>query len=251
MSSTVPTKLGLSSPPEPRRLLAFGAHPDDLEFGAGGVLAREAKAGTHLTFVICSRGEAASHGRPEDRENEARNAARILGADVEFLALGGDAHLASTPEVAIQLASVIRRLRPDWVLAPTVSANQHPDHAALGRSVRDAARIARYGGLAELKGQSPHALSLLLHYAVGPEGEPAGEQGVWCDVSDPEIMTLWQAAMAAHASQTRAREYVELQLTRARLLGLRAGVGHAQALYPADPLLVDGLAQLGRGARRF
>jgi hypothetical protein len=45
---------------------------------------------------------------------------------------------------------------------------------------------------------------------------------VWCDVSDPEIMALWQAAMAAHASQTRAREYVELQLTRARLLGLRA-----------------------------
>ena len=106
MSSTVPTKPGLSSPPEPRRLLAFGAHPDDLEFGAGGVLAREAKAGTHLTFVICSRGEAASHGRPEDRENEARNAARILGAGVEFLALGGDAHLASTPEVAIQLAGV-------------------------------------------------------------------------------------------------------------------------------------------------
>jgi LmbE family N-acetylglucosaminyl deacetylase len=251
MSSTVPTKLGLSSPPEPHRLLAFGAHPDDLEFGAGAVLAREAKAGTQLTFVICSRGEASSHGHPEEREAEARKGAHILGADVEFLALGGDAHLASTPEVAIQLAGVIRRIRPDWVLAPTVAPNQHPDHAALGRSVRDAARLARFGGLAELKGQPPHALSLLLHYAVGPEGEPVGEQGVWCDVSDPEILVLWKAAMEAHASQTRAREYVELQLTRARLLGLRAGVGHAQALYPADPLVIDRLAVLGRGARRF
>jgi hypothetical protein len=64
-------------------------------------------------------------------------------------------------------------------------------------------------------------------------------------------MAAWKAAMAAHASQTSTREYVELLLTRARLLGLRAGVGYAQALYPADPLLVDGLAQLGRGARRF
>ncbi len=251
MSSTVPTKPGLSSPPEPRRLLAFGAHPDDLEFGAGAVLALEARAGTQLTFVICSRGEAATHGRPEEREAEARNAARILGADVEFLELGGDAHLESTPEVAITLAGVIRRFRPDCVLAPTVAPNQHPDHAALGRSVRDAARIARYGGLAELRGQPPHTLSLLLHYAVGPEGEPAGEPGVWCDVSDPGVMAAWKAAMEAHASQTGTREYVELLLTRARLLGLRAGVGYAQAVYPADPLLVEGLAQLGRGARRF
>ena len=251
MSSTVPTKPGLSSPPEPRRLLAFGAHPDDLEFGAGAVLAREARAGTQITFVICSRGEAATHGRPEEREIEARSAARILGADVEFLELGGDAHLVSTPEVAIKLAGVIRRFRPEWVLAPTMSPNQHPDHAALGRSVRDAARLARYGGLAELKGQPPHTLSLLLHYAVGPEGEPAGDPGVWCDVSDPDILALWRAAMEAHASQISTREYVELLLTRARLLGLRAGVGHAQALYPADPLVVDGLAQLGRGARRF
>lgn len=244
-------KPGQNSPPEARRLLAFGAHPDDVEFGAGAILAREARAGTALTFVLCSRGEAASHGTPADREAEARRAAHLIGAAVEFLDLGGDAHLASTPETAIQLARVIRRHRPLWVLAPTPEPNQHPDHAALGRSVRDAARLARYGGLAELNEAPAHAIELLLHYAVGPEGEPAGESGVWFDVSDPAIMATWKAAMEAHASQVRARDYVELQLTRARLLGLRAGVGHAQALYPADPLLVDGIAALGRGARRF
>ena len=57
--------------------------------------------------------------------------------------------------------------------------------------------------------------------------------------------------MKAHASQTSALSYVELQLTRARLRGLRAGVGYAIALFPNEPLLIQSLAQLGRGARAF
>jgi hypothetical protein len=57
--------------------------------------------------------------------------------------------------------------------------------------------------------------------------------------------------MEAHGSQTRARNYVELQVTRARLNGLRAGVGYAVALFPNDPLLIDSLAVLSGGANRF
>jgi hypothetical protein len=57
--------------------------------------------------------------------------------------------------------------------------------------------------------------------------------------------------MEAHVSQAAARNYVEMQLTRARLRGLRAGVGHAIALFPNDPLVLDSLAQVSRGARRF
>ena len=57
--------------------------------------------------------------------------------------------------------------------------------------------------------------------------------------------------MKAHASQVSARNYIELQLTRARLLGARAGIGHAIALFPNEPLVFESLAQMGRGARRF
>ena len=57
--------------------------------------------------------------------------------------------------------------------------------------------------------------------------------------------------MAAHASQARTRRYVELQLTRARLYGLRCGVEHAIALFPNDPLRFNSLEQLGGAARRF
>jgi hypothetical protein len=57
--------------------------------------------------------------------------------------------------------------------------------------------------------------------------------------------------MQAHVSQTSARNYVELQLTRARLHGLSAAVEYAAALFPADPLVFDSLAGLSRGARGF
>jgi pyruvate dehydrogenase complex dehydrogenase (E1) component len=70
-------------------------------------------------------------------------------------------------------------------------------------------------------------------------------------VSEPEIVAAWQVAMKAHASQTSARAYVELQLARARLNGLRAGVNHAIALYPSNALVLDSLAPLSRGARAF
>jgi hypothetical protein len=57
--------------------------------------------------------------------------------------------------------------------------------------------------------------------------------------------------MQAHASQMRTREYAELQLARARIRGLSAGVMHAQALFPNDPALFDSLLPLFRSARRF
>ena len=53
--------------PTTKPLLAFGAHPDDIEFGSGGVIALEAKLGRPVHLVVCSRGEAASNGTPAHR----------------------------------------------------------------------------------------------------------------------------------------------------------------------------------------
>jgi LmbE family N-acetylglucosaminyl deacetylase len=117
--------------------------------------------------------------------------------------------------------------------------------------VRDAARLARYGGLKELRRLAPHSIKQLFYYAVTPEAEPRGLTPVLLDVSAPEIVAAWTAAMRAHDSQVRARKYVELQLNRARVLGLRAGVEYAIALYPNDPILAAALEQVSGGARRF
>ena len=232
-------------------LLAFGAHPDDIEFGCGGVIAGETRAGRKAHFVICSRGETGTYGTPRQRTSEAKRAAALLGATIEFIELDGDAHLEIRAAHAIKLAGIVRRVRPGIVLAPSVVENQHPDHAKLGQLVRDAARLARYGGLKELRRSPAHAIGQLLFYAVTPEAEPSDISPVLVDVSEPAIISAWTAAMAAHESQVRARNYIELQITRARLMGARAGIGHAIALFPNDPPVIESLGQLSRSARRF
>lgn len=233
----------------PVSLLAFGAHPDDIEFGCGGVIARETREGRSAHFVVCSRGEAATNGDPAVRQREAEASAALLGATVEFVELDGDAHLEERVEHALVLAAILRRLRPAIVLAPTLVENQHPDHVRLGRLVQRAARLARYGGVKELLGAAPHAIGQLFYYAVTPDAEPSGALPVVVDVS--EAVGQWREAMDAHLSQSATRSYSEFQLARARVLGARAGVGHAIALYPNDPVVVNSLAALAKGARNF
>jgi N-acetylglucosamine malate deacetylase 1 len=232
-------------------LLAFGAHPDDLEFAVGGVIARETRAGRAAHLVVCSRGEAATNGTPAERTAEAERGAAALGATLEFVELGGDAHFDVTNTHTLALAAIIRRVQPEIVLAPSVVENQHPDHAKLGRMVRDAARLARYGGVAELKDQPRHSVRTLLYYAISPDAEPRELSPVLIDVSPPEVVAAWTAAMRAHATQAKTRDYVDMQLNRARLHGARCGVSHAITLFPADPLVFDSLSPLSHSARRF
>ncbi len=156
--------------PEPGPLLAFGAHPDDVEFGCGGVIALEVhrRAQGPRGRLLARRVGQLRHGRRAG--SRVRGGARILGASLEVIELDGDARLEVKAAHAIQLAGVIRRLRPAIVLAPTLVENQHPDHPRLGRLVGDAARIARYGGVAELRPFAPHAIEQLFftHWRRGP-----------------------------------------------------------------------------------
>lgn len=232
-------------------LLVFGAHPDDIEFGCGGVVALATQSGQSAHLVVCSRGESATNGTPRQRTAEAKRGAACLEASIDFLGLGGDAHFEVRVAHVLKLAAIIRRVRPGIVLAPSPVENQHPDHAVLGKMVRDAARLARYGGVKELRRQAAHAIGALHFYAVGGEGELAQEKPVYVDVSAPTVMTAWQRAMEAHATQARTRDYVKLQLARAAHHGARCGVAAAIPLYPSDPLVLDSLASLTRTARRF
>ena len=247
----MPTKPTPTAPPNGPLLLAFGANPDDIEFGCGGVIARETQAGHAAHFVVCSRGEAGTHGTPAQRTAEAKKSAALLGATLEFIDLGGDSHMEPKLAHTLKFAAILRRVRPRLVLAPTTVENQHPDHVAIGRMVRDAARLARYGGVAELMKLAPHTIDQLLFYAVTVEAEPADRSAVLMDVSEHAVVAAWTAAMEAHASQAKTRRYVGLHLARAKMHGVRCGAGHAVQLFPNDPLVCDSLATLGRAARQF
>jgi N-acetylglucosamine malate deacetylase 1 len=237
--------------PEPKlRLLAIGAHPDDIEFGCGGLLLVEAERGSKISLCLCSRGEAGSNGTPNEREAEARQAANLLRARLEVLEMGGDSHLEISAVNNIAIAQQIRARRPDILLSPTGSPDQHPDHLVVSQLCRNAARLARYGGLAELRDLPPHAIKHHFEYAITPGAEPPNERArLRVDIS--AHFERWVELMECHATQLRTRRYVELQATRARLLGLTSGVEYAQALYPVDDFLINDLAALPTSVRLF
>ncbi len=232
------------------RILAVGAHPDDIEFGCGGILLVEAARGSELALCVCSRGEAGSNGTPDEREAEARRAAQFLGATLEFLELGGDGHLEAAVANNIAVARQIRRTRPDILLAPIGSLDQHPDHAVVSQLCRNAARLARYGGLEELRDLAPHAIRHHLEYVITADTDSRRDQlTIRVDVSAQ--LARWIELMECHQTQLRTRNYIDLQTARARLLGIEAGVEYAQALYATDDMLVTSLAELPASVRLF
>ena len=231
------------------RLLAIGAHPDDIEFACGGILLVEVARGSEVFLRICSRGESGTNGTPDEREAEARAAAQSLRADLAFLDLGGDSHIEPSKANAFALAREIRTVKPDMLLTSVTTEDQHPDHATVGKLARDAARFARYGGITELRDLPPHAITHHLQYAVTAAAEPRDCTRIRVDIS--AHYEQWIALMECHQTQLRTRRYIDLQTARARLLGIEAGVEYAQALFANDDLLVDSLSDLPRSVRIF
>jgi LmbE family N-acetylglucosaminyl deacetylase len=231
-------------------LLAVGAHPDDIEFGCGGILLAEVDRGCAIALCVCSRGEAGTNGTPNERETEARQAAKLIGATIEFLDLGGDCRLDLSPGNALAIARLIRNVRPEVLLSPTGGGDQHPDHAIVSQLCRTAARLARYGGVEELGALQAHAISHHFEYAVTPGGEPPNDRlRVRVDISSH--YARWVELMNCHQTQLRTRRYLDLQTARARLLGLTSGVEYAQALFPGNDLLVNNLAALPASVRLY
>lgn len=229
------------------KVLAVGAHPDDIEFGCAPWLLLEKRAGAEIQLLVLSRGEAGSAGTPEEREQEARAAAGLLGAQIAFLDFRGDCLLEATPSNAIRIAAELRRYQPQLVLAPSLTPNQHPDHVAAGQLVRDACRLARYGGLMELKALPPHRIAQLYFYDITQHGVRAPD--LVADIS--AVMDDWEAMMRCHATQVLSKGYVELQKTAARLLGLGIGCEYAAGVYANDPLRVSRLGEITLSARNF
>jgi len=229
------------------KILAVGAHPDDVEFGCAPILIQEVRNGHEARILVTSKGEAASAGTPEERAQEARDAARVIGAAIQFLELGGDCHVENNTANAMTMAREIRRFKPDVILAPHLGENQHPDHSAVGKMVRDAARLARFGGLRDLEDLPPHPITSLYFYTI-----------TQVFIDPPELVVdvtaareTWEAAIQCHKSQMKTRNYPDLVMSRARTLGAAIGVEYAVGLWLNDPIRVASLRDLPLSSRYF
>ena len=139
--------------PIPARALAVGAHPDDVEFGCGGTLAKWSARGCEITHVVCTDGSKGSWDASADtaglvatRREEQIAAARALGGTGEVVFLGAeDGRLDPGRAMQDELALWLRRLRPEVVLGhdPWKRYRLHPDHRAAGFLLTDSLVAAR------------------------------------------------------------------------------------------------------------
>jgi LmbE family N-acetylglucosaminyl deacetylase len=229
------------------KILAVGPHPDDVEFGCAALLIQEVKKGNEVRILLASKGEASTSGSSEDRVEEARAAAKVIGAVVDFAELGGDCHIEDTIPNRLAIASEIRKFRPNIILSPHPDPNQHPDHVAVASMVRDASRLARYGGLEELKPLGPHSIDHLYYYSITQTF--GTKPDIVVDVSD--VHTQWVEAMRCHKTQMRTRSYVDLVESRARSLGAAIGADFAIGLWVNDPICLGSVSELTKTSRHY
>jgi N-acetylglucosamine malate deacetylase 1 len=173
-------------------ILAFGAHPDDVELFAGGTMAKMAAFGHSTGIVDMTRGELGTRGTPALRRKEAARAAGILGVKIrENLGLSdGDVH--ASPSARLKVIRVLRKYRPRVVLTHYWD-DRHPDHVNTSRLVSEA---VHHSGLAKIKtGQERFRPPTLLFFKLPPGVAPS----FVVDISD--FIAQRSAAIAAYRSQ--------------------------------------------------
>jgi len=138
-------------PFHPSRVVAVGAHPDDVEYFAGATLVRLRASGAQLTLVVCTDGGRGGRGLADPagvRRNEQARAADVVGADA-WIGLGHpDGALAPGEPLRSELVQEIRRVRPElvlahdprtvWTVVTGLTQPGHSDHRAAGQALLDA-----------------------------------------------------------------------------------------------------------------
>ncbi len=119
-------------------VIAFGAHPDDVELGAGGTVIRLISQGKKVGIVDLTRGQLGSRGTVTDRENEAAASAAILGIHARENLGMEDGFFVNDRDHRLAVIQMIRHYRPDVVLANAVT-DRHPDHGKGAALVSEAA----------------------------------------------------------------------------------------------------------------
>jgi bacillithiol biosynthesis deacetylase BshB1 len=231
--------------PIPVDILAFGAHPDDVEIGAGGILAKHAAAGRRTVICDLTEAELSSNGTVETRREEARRAGEILGLATRINLGFPDRGLGGREQID-QMVRVIRRYRPRVVLAP-YTKDRHPDHVAAGRMVKEAVFDAAIRKR-DVGGDLPaHRVERLFYYFIND----IDRAHLIVDISG--VYEQKEAAIRVYRSQflreagevdtpLNQPHYLAMIRGRDQLWGQQIGTDYAEGLAAERPLSVDWLA---------
>ena len=227
-------------------VLAIAAHRDDVEQTCGGTLLRMAARGLRTAILDLTQGEAGTRGSAEERAQEAVEAAKLLGVGWRQALSLPDGAVENTIENRIQIARVLREVRPRVVILPYWQA-RHPDHAAAGALGYDACFLA---GLRKIDtGAEPHRPFKIVYASLYADVRPS------FIVDITPFIEQRHAALMAYRSQyanqaaggglfVPEEEIRERTFAEARHYGLLAGVRYGEPFVQKEVGLVDDLTLL-------
>jgi bacillithiol biosynthesis deacetylase BshB1 len=227
-------------------VLAIAAHRDDVEQTCGGTMLRMAARGLRTAILDLTQGEAGTRGTAEDRAREAADAAKLLGVCWRQALSFPDGAIENTIQNRIEIARVLRIVRPRVVILPYWQA-RHPDHAITGTLGYDACFVS---GLAKVDtGDPPHRPFKIVYASLYADVRPS----FVVDVTP--FIEQRHAALMAYKSQyanqaagsglfVPEEEIRERTFAEARHYGLLAGVRYGEPFVQKEVGLVDDLTLL-------
>jgi bacillithiol biosynthesis deacetylase BshB1 len=223
----------------PCDLLVFGPHPDDIEIGLGGTVARHAAEGQRVGLIDLSAGELGTNGTPEIRQQEAQEAARVLGAAWRENLGWPDGAIINTPVLVRSAVEAIRKHKPRTIAAPYWN-DRHPDHIGASEALRTAAFTS---GLRRYQADGdPWRADWVCYYFINDGAPPS----FVVDVSAHYETKRWSLACygsqftptASDALPTRltAPTFRQLIESRDAQFGALAGVAFAEGVVVHEPV---------------
>jgi N-acetylglucosamine malate deacetylase 1 len=220
-------------------ILAFGAHPDDVELAASGTLIKAARGGASTGIITLTRGEMGSRGTQQARAAEFDASCALMGlAHHEMLGMR-DGWLCADEASKMAVVREIREHRPRIVLLPH-EEDRHPDHGAACRIVQEACFLA---GLRKIDtAQEPHRPAQLLYYMSSWEFEPS----FIVDVSEvieekrSAILAYGTQMFTAGAADTEPPTFIASEHFQELLFARMAHYGHLIGKKYGEPFRIKG-----------
>ena len=221
-------------------LLVFGPHPDDLEIGLGGTIARHVAGGSTVGLCDMTAGEMGSNGTVEQRIAEAEAARVVLGAAWRENLRLPDRQIGKSPEHLATVAAFIRRHRPRVVAAPYWS-DRHPDHVAASALITEAVFNA---GLRKYKAEGEaHKAEWICYYFINDSDKPSFVVDVSAHYEtkrqalDCHVTQFQPPGSGTAATRLNTPVFRQLIESRDAQFGALAGVTWAEGLIVRDPIV--------------
>jgi bacillithiol biosynthesis deacetylase BshB1 len=233
-------------------ILAFGAHPDDVELGCAGTILKEVSLGKKVGIVDLTRGELGTRGSAEIRDQEANAAAKILGVVARENLEMRDGFFINDEKHQLEIIKMIRKYQPEIVLCNTID-DRHIDHAKGSKLVSDACFLS---GLMKIETQLDGILQnawrpkIVYHYIQWKNIAPDFVVDItgFTDKKTESILAyssqFYDPNSTEPESPISSKNFLESLNYRSRDFGRLVGVEHAEGFTVERYLAVNSLGDL-------